>query len=109
MHDVLAADLRQAFPDAGITGSMCADVEARRQLGISRYAKALQACNGRDALRDGYDEILDFLVYAIQFMQEANSGECWRPASLDGMTQAYAAGLTAARVLRELIAERDCC
>ncbi len=109
MHDLLITDIRQHLGGSAIAETMCADVEARRQLGISRYAKALQAHNGRDALRDGYDEMLDYLVYAIQFIREANSGECWRPASLDGMTQAYAAGLAAARVLRELIAERDGC
>jgi len=32
-----------------------ADIEARRQVGVQRYGTALQAHNGRDALRDAYE------------------------------------------------------
>jgi hypothetical protein len=46
------------------------DIEARRELGISRYGTALQAGNGRDALRDLYEELLDAAMYARQLMCE---------------------------------------
>lgn len=39
------------------------DLEARLQLGISRYGQPLQPFNGRDSLRDAYEEILDMAVY----------------------------------------------
>jgi hypothetical protein len=79
MHDLLLADLRRNDhgSPAAVVESMCADVEARRQLGITRYGRALQAHNGRNARQDGYDEMLDFLVYALQVMQEVPVGSTW--------------------------------
>jgi hypothetical protein len=74
MHDLLIADLRRVYGESAVIESLCADVEARRQLGIARYGKALQAHNDRDALQDGYDELQDFLVYALQALQEAPPG-----------------------------------
>lgn len=46
------------------------DIRARRELGISRYATALQAGNGRDALRDLYEELTDAVMYTRQLMAE---------------------------------------
>jgi hypothetical protein len=74
MHDLLIADLKRCYRGSGVLKLMCADVEDRRQLGITRYGKALQAHNGRNARQDGYDELLDFLVYALQVRQEALPG-----------------------------------
>jgi hypothetical protein len=42
------------------------DIAARRELGISRYGTPLSANNGRDALVDAYQEVLDLLVYLAQ-------------------------------------------
>lgn len=47
-----------------------ADIEARRLVGIERYGQALHANNGRDALRDAYEEALDLVVYLKQVMVE---------------------------------------
>lgn len=47
-----------------------ADVAARKQLGIQRYGTPLQAFNGRDALRDLYEELLDAVQYARQVLYE---------------------------------------
>ena len=43
--------------------AVIADMQAREQLGIGRYGTPLQAGNGRDALRDAYEEALDLAVY----------------------------------------------
>lgn len=40
-----------------------ADMQARHELGIKRYGTPLQPHNGRDALRDAYEESLDLAVY----------------------------------------------
>lgn len=40
-----------------------ADMHARHELGIRRYGTPLQPFNGRDALRDAYEEALDLAVY----------------------------------------------
>lgn len=39
------------------------DVEKRKEIGIKRYGTLLQAHNGRDFLRDAYEEALDLVMY----------------------------------------------
>lgn len=46
------------------------DLQKRLELGISRYGQPLQPFNGRDALRDAYEEILDTAVYLKQMIVE---------------------------------------
>jgi hypothetical protein len=46
------------------------DLKARLKLGISRYGFGLQANNGRDALRDLYEELLDAACYTRQLIEE---------------------------------------
>lgn len=46
-----------------IQSMVLADIVARRQVGIERYGTALQAGNGRDMLRDAYEEALDLAIY----------------------------------------------
>jgi hypothetical protein len=40
-----------------------ADLDARDRLGWRQHAKPLLANNGRDALREAYEEALDLAVY----------------------------------------------
>lgn len=53
-----------------IQGLVIADIEARTQVGIQRYGTPLQAHNGRDALRDLYEELLDAANYTRQLLYE---------------------------------------
>ena len=46
------------------------DFEARTAVGIERYGTGLQPFNGRDALRDAYEEALDLAVYLKQCLIE---------------------------------------
>ena len=46
------------------------DMEERNQIGIERYGTPLQANNGRDALIDLSEELLDAIVYCRQFREE---------------------------------------
>jgi hypothetical protein len=46
------------------------DIEARRTLGIQRYGTALQPFNGRNSLRDAYEEALDLAIYLRQLIYE---------------------------------------
>lgn len=46
------------------------DIAARREVGIQRYGTALQPHNGRDALRDLYEELLDACCYIKQAIIE---------------------------------------
>lgn len=57
-----------------IQSMVIADVEARRQLGIQRYGTPLQADNGRNALVDAYEEVLDLACYLKQRIVEEETG-----------------------------------
>jgi hypothetical protein len=46
------------------------DIAARDELGEKRYGTRLQPHNGRDALRDAYEEALDLVVYLRQAVYE---------------------------------------
>jgi hypothetical protein len=46
------------------------DIDARKQVGIERYGTPLQPFNGRDPLRDLYEELLDAVMYIRQVMYE---------------------------------------
>lgn len=48
------------------------DIRARREVGIQRYGTALQSHNGRDGLRDLYEELIDGAMYARQLLEERN-------------------------------------
>ncbi|AGL13859.1 hypothetical protein [Actinoplanes sp. N902-109] len=47
-----------------------ADLRIREQIGRQRYGTALQPHNGRDALRDAYEEALDLACYLRQAIAE---------------------------------------
>ena len=49
------------------------DVIRRRQLGILRYGTPLQAGNGRDMLRDAYEEALDLAIYLRGCIEERDN------------------------------------
>jgi hypothetical protein len=46
------------------------EMHARDQLGRERYGVPLQPYNGRDALRDAYEEALDLCAYLRQAIYE---------------------------------------
>ena len=46
------------------------DIVERKALGIRRYGTALQPFNGRDALRDAYEEAIDLCMYLKQIIVE---------------------------------------
>lgn len=45
-------------------------IEDRKQVGIERYGVALQPHNGRDALRDAFEEAVDLATYLAQVLIE---------------------------------------
>lgn len=46
------------------------DLKGRAELGLLRYGSKLQPYNGRDVMRDIYEEILDAACYMRQQMYE---------------------------------------
>lgn len=51
------------------------DIRARAESGKASYGTYLQAFNGRDALRDAYDEAIDLAKYLRQAIEERTSGQ----------------------------------
>lgn len=50
-----------------------ADIEARISMGQQKYGERLTTHNGRDALLDAYQEVLDLAVYLRQMMYERDN------------------------------------
>jgi len=53
-----------------ITALVILDMNECMKVGIERYGTPLQGFNGRDALRDAYEEALDLCQYLRQVMFE---------------------------------------
>lgn len=62
----------RTFPD--IWPLVVSDMLARNQQGIAIYGEPLRPHNGRDALRDAYEEALDLAAYLRQAMYERDGG-----------------------------------
>jgi len=70
----VANDLKRAD-----LSSIAEDVEARIRIGEKKYGKRLQSFNGRDAVKDLYDEVLDALNYSKQLEIEGkDNGNIFR-------------------------------
>lgn len=68
IHDLAAADVRQTWNEGA--WQVGHDLAGRKRIGVARYGQPLQAHNGRDALRDAYEEALDLIAYLKQAQQE---------------------------------------
>lgn len=53
-----------------VQDEVMAYIERRKQVGISRYGTALQPHNGRDALIDALEEVIDLCQYLAQLIIE---------------------------------------
>ena len=63
----------QPMPQPGrmsVTRAVMADLEARERQGIAKYGTTLLTFNGRDALVDLYQELLDAAQYVKQAILE---------------------------------------
>lgn len=56
-----------------IVDLVLADLRERDRIGQIRYGTSLRAHNGRDALRDAYEEALDLAIYLRQCIEERHS------------------------------------
>jgi hypothetical protein len=62
-----------------------ADIQSRKDFGLSKYGTILQTFNGRDGLKDAYEEVIDLIVYLRQKLEEekVRNHVRWSPADLD--------------------------
>lgn len=51
------------------------DMRERMEFGKAKYGEYLTTFNGRDALKDAYQEVLDLAVYLKQKILEQENGE----------------------------------
>ena len=49
------------------------DLNARKEMGIKKYGTPLQPFNGRKALKDAYEEVLDLALYLRQVLYEQDN------------------------------------
>ena len=49
------------------------DLGARKEMGIKKYGTPLQPFNGRKALKDAYEEVLDLALYLRQALYEQDN------------------------------------
>lgn len=64
------SDIREPF-----ASTIKEDLEYRNAIGIETYGTTLKSHNGRDALLDLYEELLDAYKYATQYVIEQADGE----------------------------------
>lgn len=50
-----------------------ADIRARIRIGTKEYGEPLKTFNGRDALWDAYEEVLDLALYLRQAIEERDA------------------------------------
>jgi hypothetical protein len=55
---------------ACVQDRLVAEILARRELGVQRYGSPLMTHNGRDALRDAWEEAIDLAAYLTQMVME---------------------------------------
>lgn len=49
------------------------DLNSRKEMGIKKYGTPLQPFNGRKALKDAYEEVLDLALYLRQALYEQDN------------------------------------
>lgn len=69
MHTLACADLERLHPSQ-TERLVIEDLLERKAFGEAKYGTILQAFNGRDALMDAYQEVLDLVVYLKQHAEE---------------------------------------
>lgn len=73
MSDVRDPARDQPLPTPGgvsVQAVLIRAVEERREYGRSKYGRDLETNNGRDALKDAWEEALDLLTYLTQMRLE---------------------------------------
>lgn len=82
---------------------MIKDAQARDKFGLEKYGKRLRNGDGRDALVDGYQEVLDLAVY----LRKEIEGKPHDPKETDELQLMYDDTLRLWFKLRNFICRRD--
>ncbi len=76
--DLVIGDFKRAsigvdYPDMTVCCDVLCDMRERDVLGFERYGVRLQANNGRNAVVDAYQELLDGAAYTRQAIEEGQA------------------------------------
>ena len=77
----LPAATRLPAPVPGVQAVLplvIADLQARAAMGAAEHGRPLETHNGRPALLDAYQELLDLVCYLRQALEEAKDRIAWR-------------------------------
>ena len=92
-HGQTNQPLPKANEHPSVHDLMVADIRARAEFGLQKYGQPLRAFNGRDTLRDAYEEILDLGVYLRTLTYEKDAVEkavaAERQRCIDVLTKVY--------------------
>ncbi len=75
MHDLVAEFIERQAGDASWKHPLLNALRERKTVGFLTYGTPLQPFNGRDALQDAFEELLDATVYLRQAVYESNHAE----------------------------------
>lgn len=74
-HDSTQPKPSQSIDSRSVTDELVSDLLTRREQGIKKYGTELMSHNGRDALLDAYQEVLDTAVYLKQALMERDAAK----------------------------------
>lgn len=69
-HDLVIQELHDEWGTGASVNRLVQDLVMRREFGQRKYGRPLQAHNGRSAVTDAYQEVLDLLAYLAQLKAE---------------------------------------
>lgn len=116
MGDIRDPERDQPLPRPGglpVQEIMIRAIAERREYGIRKYGRPLETHNGRDALKDAWEEALDLFTYLTQArlergdilpgMADATSPQAWRERARPHPEPAGSEPARLGEVLKELI------
>jgi len=93
--------------DSELNRLLAADMSQRHEFGVAKYGVPLVASNGRDHLRDAYEEALDLTAYTRAVYESKKGSNLWKDHGLLIHKQIHTEAKDMALRLRELILVRD--
>jgi len=104
MHDLVAEFIQELAGDASWKYPLLFALIERQKIGLETYNTPLQPFNGRDALKDAFEEFLDGACYLRQAVYESDHGEKRMPEleTLFGQTVELCARVALAMRHRQL-------
>jgi hypothetical protein len=105
--ELVQEDFKRNYSSDPVTNAVLDDMKARDDWGRTKYKTPLQPFNGRDALIDFYQELLDGAVYSRQYLFERGGEQFFFDQENSDLLDVYDNLLFAIRAIRARIFQRD--